>query len=627
MKYRLPANWRSMAVFAFDLLAVVLAWVGGFLLRMDFQVSADYLQLMGQGLLLLLPVQGVIFRASGLYRGIWAFASLPDLLRILRAVGFSVLAVALGAVLFYPSPLVPRSMLLLYPLLLAGIMAGGRVAYRIFKEHRDFGALRAVGKPVLVLGVGREAANLVQELTRSREWYVVGILDDDPRKRHREVCGVKVLGALEEIGEWASVLRTRHAIIAMPGANRAEHRRVANLCIRAGIRVFTLPPIGQLIHGHDTVSQMRRLNVEDLLGREPVSIDTPEVRQMLKGRVAMVTGAGGSIGAELCRQIARFQPAQIVAFEQSEYALYALTENFADVFPEVDLVAVAGDIKDRRRVSEIMERYAPAVVFHAAAYKHVPLMEERNAWQAIRNNVLGSWIVARAASAVRVERFVLVSTDKAVNPTNVMGASKRLAEMICQYMQQQSPATRFEMVRFGNVLGSTGSVIPKFQAQIERGGPVTVTHPEITRYFMAIDEAAQLVLEAASMGAGGEVFVLDMGEPVRVLDLARDMIRLSGYGDDEISIVFSGLRPGEKLYEEVLADCELTRPTHHPKLRVARSALPPDFDLNALLHWIQSGRTLSDDQVRRDLRRWVPEYQPYNPPRPVLVSESIKLEA
>ena len=290
-------------------------------------------------------------------------------------------------------------------------------------------------------------------------------------------------------------------------------------------------------------------------------------------------------------------------------------------------MAVAGDIKDRRRVSEIMERYAPAVVFHAAAYKHVPLMEERNAWQAIRNNVLGSWIVARAASAVRVERFVLVSTDKAVNPTNVMGASTRLAEMICQYMQQQSPATRFEMVRFGNVLGSTGSVIPKFQAQIERGGPVTVTHPEITRYFMAIDEAAQLVLEAASMGAGGEVFVLDMGEPVRVLDLARDMIRLSGYGDDEISIVFSGLRPGEKLYEEVLADCELTRPTHHPKLRVARSALPPDFDLNALLHWIQSGRTLSDDQVRRDLRRWVPEYQPYNPPRPVLVSESIKLEA
>ncbi|AVZ80813.1 polysaccharide biosynthesis protein [Zoogloeaceae bacteirum Par-f-2] len=621
MNYRLPANWRSLAVFAFDLLAVVLAWVGGFLLRLNGELDAEYLRLMGLGLVALLPVQAVIFRAAGLYRGIWIFASLPDLMRLARAVGYSVLAVAVGAVMFYPSPLVPRSMLLLYPLLLAVIMGGGRVAYRVLKEHREFGALRAVGKPVLVLGVGREAANLVRELIRSREWHVVGILDDDPRKRHREVHGVRVLGELEEVGDWAQALKVRHAIIAMPAASRAEHRRVANLCIRAGVRVFTLPALGQLIAGHDTLSQMRRLNVEDLLGREPVSIDTPEVRDMLRGRVIMVTGAGGSIGAELCRQIARFAPAQIIAFELSEYALYALGEEFAELFPEIDLVCLAGDVKDRRRVTEVMERHAPAIVFHAAAYKHVPLMEERNAWQAIRNNVLGTWVVAEVAAACAVERFVLVSTDKAVNPTNVMGASKRLAEMICQSMQQRAPRTRFEMVRFGNVLGSAGSVIPKFQAQIERGGPVTVTHPEITRYFMAISEAAQLVLQAAGMGEGGEIFVLDMGEPVRVLDLARDMIRLSGYSEDEIPIVFTGLRPGEKLYEEVLSDTERTRPTHHPKLRIARAVLPEGFELGALINWIKSSRPLSDDHVRRDLRRWVPEYRPYNPPCPVLLSK------
>lgn len=627
MNYRLPANWRSLAVFAFDLLAVVLAWVGGFLLRLNGELDAEYLRLMGLGLVVLLPVQAVIFRAAGLYRGIWIFASLPDLMRLARAMGYSVLAVAVGAVMFYPSPLVPRSMLLLYPLLLAVIMGGGRVAYRVLKEHREFGALRAVGKPVLVLGVGREAANLVRELIRSREWHVVGILDDDPRKRHREVHGVRVLGELEEVGDWAQALKVRHAIIAMPAASRAEHRRVANLCIRAGVRVFTLPALGQLIAGHDTLSQMRRLNVEDLLGREPVSIDTPEVRDMLRGRVIMVTGAGGSIGAELCRQIARFAPAQIIAFEISEYALYALGEEFAELFPEIDLVCLAGDVKDRRRVTEVMERHAPAIVFHAAAYKHVPLMEERNAWQAIRNNVLGTWVVAEAAAACAVERFVLVSTDKAVNPTNVMGASKRLAEMICQSMQQRVPRTRFEMVRFGNVLGSAGSVIPKFQAQIERGGPVTVTHPEITRYFMAISEAAQLVLQAAGMGEGGEIFVLDMGEPLRVLDLARDMIRLSGYSEDEISIVFTGLRPGEKLYEEVLSDAERTRPTHHPKLRIARAVLPEGFELGALINWIKSSRPLSDDHVRRDLCRWVPEYQPYNPPCPVLVADPIKLKA
>ena len=627
MNFGVLAQWRSLAVFAFDLAAVVVAWFGAFLLRVNFEGLGDYLPVVGYGVLLLVPVEALIFRASGLYRGIWVFASLPDLLRIGRAVGASMLAIAVGALLLAPVPALPRSVFLIYPLLLVILMGGGRAAYRVIKEHSEFGALRGVGKPVIVLGVGREAANLIQALRHSREWHVVGLLDDDRAKRHCEVCGVRVLGALSEVVQWAEALRVRHVILAMPGATGERQRHVANLCVRARIRVFILPAIDQLIAGQDALAQMRSLDLEDLLGREPVAIDTPQVREMLAGRVAMVTGAGGSIGAELCRQIARFEPAQVIAFELNEFALYTLCEEFAELFPEIDLVPVAGDVKDRRRVLEILERHVPAVVFHAAAYKHVPLMEEQNAWQAVRNNVLGTWIVAQAAAALDVERFVLVSTDKAVNPTNVMGATKRLAEIICQEMQRQSRRTRFEMVRFGNVLGSTGSVIPKFQAQIERGGPVTVTHPEITRFFMAIQEAAQLVLQAAAMGEGGEIFVLDMGEPVQVLELARDMIRLSGKSENEIPIVFTGLRPGEKLFEEVLAHSEKTRPTHHPKLRIARASLPDGYEMPEMLRWVRSGATRSDDEVRRVLRRWVPEYVPYNPPKPFLVAAKMAREA
>ena len=602
------------------MLAVTVAWVVAFLFRFNGSVPAEYLPLLGWGLVLLLPVQALIFRVAGLYRGIWVFASLPDLLRILRATALGAIAMAVGALLINPMPQLPRLVWFMYPLLLLILMGGGRAAYRVFKEYHEFGALRGVGKPVIVLGAGREAANLVEELARSPEWNVVGMLDNDGRKRHREIFGVRVLGNFSDIGRWAEALKVRHAIIAMPDASPSLHRTVAHFCIQAGVKVFTLPALGQLFANHESASQLRQLRVDDLLGREPVVIDNPQVGELLAGRVVMVTGAGGSIGSELCRQIARFSPARIVAFELSEFALYTLQEEFAHALPEIDLVPIAGDVKDYVRVTEIIERHAPAVVFHAAAYKHVPLMEERNAWQAVRNNVYGTLVVAQAALRAEVEKFVLVSTDKAVNPTNVMGASKRLAEIICQCLQASASRTRFEMVRFGNVLGSAGSVIPKFQAQIERGGPVTVTHPEITRYFMATHEAAQLLLQAAAMGEGGEIFVLDMGEPVKVVDLARDMIRLSGYNETEIPILYTGLRPGEKLYEEVLADTEHTRATHHPKLRIARSVTPAPFPLDDMLSWLRVRDTRRDDEVRRDLRRWVPEYQPYNPPKPALVS-------
>jgi len=609
----LKRDWRSLAVFTFDIGAVVLAWLGAFHLSFNFSLPPELSSVIWGGLLLLLPVQALVFRLTGLYRGIWFFSSLPDLMRILKAVVLSALLLAALAPMFAPTS-IPSAILLLYPLLLLLTMGGGRATYRVWKEHRLYGALGAQGQPVVIIGAGRAGATLVQDLGRSTEWRVVGFLDDDPSKRQREVIGQRVLGAIGELDYWVKQLGVQHAILAIPSASEEVRQRISNQCLQAGVKTYTVPSTEQLLSGQDRLDHLRPINLEDLLGRSPIEIDTPEIRSMLSDRVVMVTGAGGSIGSELCRQIAQLQPAQLLLFENNEFALYTLLEELNERFPHLAAVPLAGDVKDAPWLAELMRRYTPAVVFHAAAYKHVPLMEDHNAWQAVRNNVLGTYVVAMAALRAEVPEFVMVSTDKAVNPTNVMGASKRLAEMVCQALQGNQTSTRFESVRFGNVLGSTGSVIPKFQAQIRKGGPVTVTHPEITRYFMSIPEASQLVLQAAAMGEGGEIFVLDMGHAIKIVDLARQMIRLSGRREDEIAITFTGLRPGEKLYEELLSSEEQTRPTHHPKVRIARARPVADGWLDGLLDWLKSPTPRTDAEVRRDLRRWVPEYQPATPP-------------
>ncbi|MEY3201055.1 MAG: hypothetical protein RIR70_605 [Pseudomonadota bacterium] len=600
---------RSFLVFAFDALAVSLTWYGAYLLRFNFDIPTDYARNLIESLPVALLVQLVLFRVFGLYRGIWQFASLPDLMRIIKAVGASIPAM-MAALFFLRTDLsVPRSVVLIQPMILLLLMGGGRFAWRAWREHRVYGALRAQGKPVLVLGAGEAAASLLRELSHSAEWRVVGLLDDDPGKHALTLHGVKVMGPIDALDHWARKLSAQHAIIAMPSSAHEERKRAASLCVRAGIKALTVPSFDDLISGRITVASVRNVEVEDLLGRDPVWIDTPALNGFLRDRCVMVTGAGGSIGSELCRQIARFAPAQIIAFEQNEFALYRLQEEFNEHFPEITLVCLAGDVKDTLRVESVLRTHAPAVVFHAAAYKHVPLMEEHNAWEAVRNNVWGTLVVARAAAACGVGKLVLVSTDKAVNPTNVMGATKRLAEKVCLAVGA-SGGTQIEMVRFGNVLGSAGSVIPKFQEQIARGGPVTVTHPDITRYFMSIPEAAQLVLQAGVMGEGGTIFVLEMGEPVRIADLARDMIRLSGASEHDIKILYTGLRPGEKLYEELLADREHTLATPHPKLRVARSRPVEEGWLEDLVSWLRQNRIPPDIEVRRDLRRWVPEYEP-----------------
>ncbi|CAM2141589.1 O-antigen biosynthesis protein WbqV [Pararobbsia alpina] len=604
------ARVLSFAAFGFDIAAVFLTWVAAYCIRFNGLPPDIFLHGGLHAALWITPLYAIMFRVFGLYRGMWVFASLPDLMRIAKAVLAGAIVATVVSAMLQPFPAIPRSVLIVGPILLFLVMGGARGMYRATKEFYRYGGLVAQGKPVLVIGAGDEGASLARELRRSPEWRLVGLLDDDAAKQGREIHGYKVLGRIQDLKKIAEARKIENVIIAMPGATVESHRRVATLCVRAGVKSMVLPALTPLTQGQPFLTRVRQIDLEDLLGRDAVTIDTPHVEHLLRGRIVMVTGAGGSIGSELCRQILRFNPAQLIAYEISEYAIYKLVEELHEKFPNIGVVPVIGDVKDSLLLDQTFQRYAPHIVYHAAAYKHVPLMEEVNAWQAIRNNVLGTYRVARAAMRFKVPSFVMISTDKAVNPTNVMGASKRLAEMALQALQQTSEHTRFETVRFGNVLGSAGSVIPKFQQQIARGGPVTVTHPEITRFFMTIPEAAQLVLQASSMGEGGEIFLLDMGQPVRIADLARDLIRLYGFRDDQIKIVYSGLRPGEKLYEELLADEETTRPTHHAKLRVARAREASPGLLEELLPWLMQHRIPSDDEVRRDLRKWVEEYAP-----------------
>ena len=603
-------NPRTVAIILHDILAAICAWLAAYWLRFNLEMPPDFQAAALSTLIWVVPLQAVVFWRFGLYRGIWRFASLPDLKRILLAVGLAALLIPLVLVLFRVSAVVPRSVLILDPLLLVVLMGGSRLAYRAWKEHCLASMLHPDSRPVLVAGAGTAADFLLRELARNPAgFHVVGLLDDSRGKLGRLVQGVPVLGKLDDVADQAQRMGVDDVVLALPSAAHAVRKRITQNCAEAGLKVLTVPSLEDLVSGRVSVSSLRPIELEDLLGRDPVELDCSGLYQLLTGQVVMVTGAGGSIGSELCRQIAHFQPSKLVLFEQSELALYEMDQELSDRFPGLKSTPVIGDVKDAVLVDQAMAEHRPTVVFHAAAYKHVPLMENANAWEAVRNNVLGTQVVAAAAQAHGVGKFVMISTDKAVNPTNVMGATKRLAEMACQAMQQAT-GTRFVSVRFGNVLGSSGSVIPKFQKQIEAGGPVTVTHPEITRYFMSIPEAAQLVLQAGLMGGGGEIFVLDMGEPVKIAELAKLMIRLSGADEDHIRIEYTGLRPGEKLYEELLADDESTLPTPHPKLRVAKARAAIGQLENELDAWFRTEKCQPEQAVKQALTRWVPEYKP-----------------
>lgn len=600
-------NYKKILVFLHDLTVSALAWALAFYLRFNFVIPESNKESLIWSLAIVVLVQGVVFWSFGLYRSLWRFASLPDLRRIVLAVLVSTLAYVTALVLYRRLDQVPRSVLVLDPILLITFMGGSRFLYRSWKDGHLIPFRKLSSTPVLVLGAGHAASLLLRELFRGSEWEVVGLLDDDLKKKGHLLSGVPVLGPVSELDRHAKDHDVTQVILAMPSASPGRRRAVVEAATALGLTVLTVPRLEDLISGRVSVSQVRRVELEDLLGRGRVKLDDAGLHGLLTGRTVLVTGAGGSIGSELCRQIARFSPSSLLMLEAGEFALYQIEQEFSEHSPHLPIVTLAGNVRDTVRLEEIFQRYNPQVVFHAAAYKHVPLMENHNCWEAVRNNVLGTLYVAQAAIRHGAEKFVLISSDKAVNPTNVMGATKRLAEMICQGLQSEGD-TRFVVVRFGNVLGSTGSVIPKFRDQIARGGPVTVTHPDMTRYFMLIPEAAQLVLQAGLMGKGGEIFVLDMGAPVKIVDLANDMIRLSGFNHDEIKIVFTGLRPGEKIFEELLVDQEHTLPTHHPKVRVARARSVPSTYVTQIQTWLEQEPPLSDDAVKRDLCGWIPEY-------------------
>ena len=591
-----------------DAIVVVLAWNLTYLFRLGFErwLSArpgyDGAVLAGIVLLYLMALA-----ALRLPQSLWRFAGFAEVRRLTLA---CLVVGALGAALVTGLGLraVPRAVLALHPVVTLMGLALVRIAYRMLWEQvRVHTASEVTGaRRAIVMGAGA-AARMMLAGIHEQGWTVLGLLDDDPAKQGARIGDVRVLGPLAAVADPALCAKATHVIVALPSASAEQRRRALELASGTGLPVLTVPTIEELREGR-SLERLRRIEPEDLLGRAPVQLDEAGIGAILRGATVLVTGAGGSIGSELCRQLARYAPQRLVLVELSEFNLYTIEQELSAAHPAIELVRLIGDVRELPQMRQILARWRPQLVLHAAAYKHVPLMEEHNAFAALRNNTLGTWNAALAAAEAGVSRFVLISTDKAVNPTNVMGASKRAAEIALSSLVPRFAGTRFMAVRFGNVLGSSGSVIPKFKAQIAHGGPVTVTHPEIIRYFMTIPEAARLVLQAAAIGESGQVLVLDMGEPVKIADLARDLIRMAGHTLQEIPIVFTGLRPGEKLYEELLADSDATLPTAIERLRVARIA-SADSDIDALLRWSQQADPQDESLVRARLRNLVPEYR------------------
>ena len=603
---------REPLSLAIDGLLIAFAWNVTYLFRIGFErwfeVRPWYDVWVMLGIIATYLVMFVLLKVP---QSMWRFSGFGEVKRLTWAclgAGVACAAVVMGLQLYG----VPRSVLALHPVVSLMSLCMVRVGYRMLYEHsraQITGGDKEVRR-ALILGAGQAAKRLMAGI-HQQGWIVMGMLDDDPVKQGARISGVPVLGPLEAVSDRAVLGAATHLIIALPGSPARQRRRAFELASAAGLPVLTVPSAAELRQGDpDLARGVRDIEPEDLLGREPVKLDEQGIDLVLHGKTVLITGAGGSIGSELCRQVARYKPARLVLVELSEFNLYTIEQELSHAFPQLELVRLIGDVKDLPQIQRIFDAWKPQVAFHAAAYKHVPLMEEHNAWAALRNNTLGTYHAALASARSGVERFVLISTDKAVNPTNVMGATKRAAEMVVSTLAGEHPGTRFMAVRFGNVLGSSGSVIPKFKEQIERGGPITVTHPDIIRYFMTIPEAARLVLQAAAIGESGQVLVLDMGEPVKIVDLARDMIRLSGRSLDEIRIEFTGLRPGEKLYEELLADADATLSTPVPQLRLAKLEAR-EHSISALLELVLPSTTsLGDADIRGALERAVPEYQP-----------------
>ena len=595
------SRWLQLPV---DLVLIAIAWWLAFWLRFNLDTPDEFQAMMVQTLPAPLLAYAISLTGWRVYRHIWRYTSVAELMRLVYGVAVGGLLAA-AVVLMLRVPYFPRSVLLLHPMLVLLALGGVRAAARLLLGGSPQGLNS--GKPLLLVGSVQDAASALPALRGARQWSAVGIVSPLPAERGRSLQGIEVLGSLAELPQLARETEAAAAlVVSAPGSDARREALVG--ASDAGLPLLTMPRPDEWLRAE--AGALRKVELDDLLGRAPVALDEKGLSQLIAGQTVLVTGAGGSIGSELCRQIARFGVMRLVCVDVSEYALYQLEQELRAAHPQMQGLYYTANVREADRLLAIATQHMPTVVFHAAAYKHVPLMESLNEIEALHTNVQGTLNAARVAGQVGARRFVLVSTDKAVNPTNVMGASKRLAELMVQAVAREHLGTQFVAVRFGNVLGSSGSVVPLFTQQIARGGPVTVTHPDIVRYFMTIPEAAQLVLQAGLMGRSGQIFVLDMGEPVKIVDLARMLIRLSGQTEQDVPITFTGLRPGEKLYEELLADDETSLPTPHPKLRIAKVAAPA-LDPGEISTWIaQAGPAPDAVTTRQWLRSLVPEYTP-----------------
>lgn len=599
---------EAAVLLALDLSLALVAWWAAFWLRFNLNIPDEFADLAARTSPWLLVSYTIGLSVARVYRHVWRYSGLPELRQLGRGVlQGSVLTAVAVLILRYPD--FPRSVLLLQPLIALVLLGAVRAGWRTFKEHVP---APAGSRPLLIIGTLSEAADALRALKGSTQWQPAGIVSPLQNERGLFLQTVPVVGTIADLGAVARSAEIDTALVASPPG--AAARRLALLTSAdAGLTLLTLPRPGEWLNAN--THGPRRIELEDLLGRVPVQLDVAGLSGLFAGQTVLVTGAGGSIGSELCRQIARFGVGSLVCIDASEYAVYQLEQSLRTAHPQLKVLYYTANVREAGRLLAIAQLCKPAVVFHAAANKHVPLMEELNEIEALRTNVLGTLYCAQAAGACGAQRFVLVSTDKAVNPTNVMGASKRLAEKVVQGVANNFPNTQFVSVRFGNVLGSSGSVVPLFHEQIAKGGPVTVTHPDIVRYFMTIPEAAQLVLQAGLVGASKQIFVLDMGEPLKIAELARLMLRLSGKTEFDIPIVYTGLRPGEKLFEELLANDETTAPTPHPKLRISKIAIDESIDVSSVETWISQIESMpSKEKIRAWLKGHISEYSPSSTP-------------
>jgi FlaA1/EpsC-like NDP-sugar epimerase len=602
---------------AVDALVVATTWNVTYLFRLGFErwwSARPSYDLAVMAAVVLVYMIG--FGALKVPQSMWRFSGFGEVKRMALACGVAGLVAGL-AVMALGLVAVPRAVLALHPLVAFMGVCAVRLAYRMVYEHsrsRITGGPREVRRAI-VMGAG-EAARLLLSGIHEQGWVVLGLLDDDPSKHRARIAGVPVLGPLQAVTDKALRGAATHIVVALPSASAAIRRRAFDWAASTGLPVVTVPSEDELRTGKSRIERLREIEPEDLLGREPVQLDDAGIAETVTGKTVLITGAGGSIGSELCRQVARYGPLRLVLLELSEFNLYTVEQDLSEAHPGLELVRLIADVKDLPHLRSIFNQWRPQVVFHAAAYKHVPLLEAHNVGVALRNNVLGTHCAAAASAEVGVERFVLISTDKAVNPTSIMGASKRAAERVVASMAVQWPATRFMAVRFGNVLGSSGSVIPKFKEQIANGGPVTVTHPDVVRFFMTTPEASRLVLQAASIGQSGQVLVLDMGEPIKILDLATQLIALSGHKPGDIPIEFTGLRPGEKLFEELMFTAATTTTSSVNGFWVeplSDRSDGVDHLIAALQEPGDAGQT-GDASLRARLLRVVPEFKPPQPP-------------